>query len=216
MKKLLTIFSALTVINAPITIISCNNIETRDRIKISLDLFKTQLALIPVFDRENKITTVTEAIFKNAVYGALETNAYRGQVASNELEFTYYDQKIVATSWTDLMWQPTPNGGEKTTLITVKITASVTSMHFANATEIITIALYHTQPTALATIKFAYEEKILKDLAVEQMMGYFAILNPTYYFASRHFDIKKTAANIEIDAAPTSERYVGQNIILLN
>ncbi|WHQ36541.1 hypothetical protein [Spiroplasma sp. SV19] len=213
MKKLLTMFSALTMISAPITAVSCGNFETRDRSKISLALFKTQLALVPVFDPQNTITTVTETIFQNAIYGALETNEYRGEVASKELEFTYYQQGTTPSSWTDLKWQPTTGGGEKTSLIKVKIAASATSIHFADATEIITTALYRTQPVYLATIKFNYEEKTLKPLPATAMMQYFAILNPTFYFTTRHFDIKKTATEVEIAAVPSSERYVGKNVI---
>ncbi len=213
MKKLLTMFSALTVFSAPITAVSCGNFETRDRSKISLTLFKTQLALIPVFDKTGTITTVTEPIFQNAIYGALETNEYRGEVVSNESEFTYYKQGTTPTSWTDLSWQAIPNGGEKTTLIKVKITARATSVHFANSTEIITMALYRTQPTYLSTIKFNYEEKILKTLPVTEMMQYFAVLNPTFYFTTRHFEIKRTATAVEISAAKNSERYIGTSVI---
>lgn len=213
MKRLLTIFSALTVFSAPITAVSCNNFATRDRSKISLALFKTQLALVPVFDQNNTITTVTEPIFQNEIYGALETNAYRGEVANNELQFTYYQQGTTPSSWTDLSWQQLPSGGEKTTLINVKITASATSVHFSDTTEIIAIALYRTQPADLATIKFNYETKVLVTVPVSEMMKYFAVLNPTFYFTSRHFEIQKTATGVEIMAVKNSERYIGKNVI---
>ncbi|MBH8623105.1 MULTISPECIES: hypothetical protein [Spiroplasma] len=213
MKRLLTMFSALTVFSAPVTAVSCNNFATRDRSKISLALFKTQLALVPVFDHQNTIATVTEPIFQNAIYEALETNQYRGEVASNELEFTYYQQGTTPTSWTDLTWQQIPSGSEKTTFINVKIKANATSVHFADTTEIIAIALYRTQPADLETIKFNYKTKVLATLLVSEMMEYFAVLNPTFYFTPRHFEIQKTATEVEIIAAKNSERYIGKNVI---
>ncbi|WP_233485543.1 hypothetical protein [Spiroplasma sp. ChiS] len=49
MKKLLTSFMAFMVVSVFATVVSCAKIETRDRSKISLFLFKSELALIPVF-----------------------------------------------------------------------------------------------------------------------------------------------------------------------
>ncbi len=71
MKKLLTSFSALIVISVPATAVSRVRAETRDRSKISLYLFKSELALIPVFEKQQLTTKVTEMIFKNLIYDAL-------------------------------------------------------------------------------------------------------------------------------------------------
>ncbi|WP_348734814.1 hypothetical protein [Spiroplasma endosymbiont of Ammophila pubescens] len=82
MKKLLTSFTALMVISVPATVVSCARMETRDRSKISLSLFKSELALIPVFETQQPTTKVTKTIFQNAVYDALETNAKTGIIMS--------------------------------------------------------------------------------------------------------------------------------------
>ncbi len=50
-------------------------------------------------------------------------------------------------------------------------------------------------------------------LPVDEMMAYFAVLNPTFYFSSRHFAISKTANSVIIKTLPTSKRYRDENII---
>ncbi|WP_374696474.1 hypothetical protein [Spiroplasma endosymbiont of Polydrusus formosus] len=55
-------------------------------------------------------------------------------------------------------------------------------------------------------------EKMLT-LPVDEMMAYFAVLNPTFYFSSRHFAISKTANSVIIKTLPTSKRYRDENII---
>ncbi|MFX4056932.1 MAG: hypothetical protein EHV01_001145 [Spiroplasma sp. hy2] len=213
MKKLLTSFTALMVISVPATVVSCVRMETRDRSKISLSLFKSELALIFVFETQQPTTKVTETIFQNAVYDALETNEYHGEIPNAELKFIYYDKDGISKSWTDLPWQPLASGGAKTALLWVQIIANKNSIHFADKTDIISITLYQTQPLALDTITSNYEAKVLKALPVENMMAYFAILNPTFYFSPRHFAITKTTDYVIIKALSTSNRYRGENRI---
>ncbi|APE74599.1 hypothetical protein [Spiroplasma citri] len=74
MKKLLTSFMAFMVVSVFATVVSCAKIETRDRSKISLSLFKSELALIPVFEKQQPTAKITETMFQNAIYDALETN----------------------------------------------------------------------------------------------------------------------------------------------
>lgn len=213
MKKLLTSFMAFMVVSVPATVVSCAKIETRDRSKISLSLFKSELALIPVFEKQQPTAKVTETMFQNAIYDALETNEYRGEIASEDLKFIYYDKDLISKSWTDLPWQPLASGGAKTALLWVQIIANKNSIHFADKTDIISVTLYQTEPLALDTITFNYEKKVLKTLPVEDMMTYFAVLNPTFYFSARHFLISKTTDRVIIKEVSTSNRYRGENII---
>ncbi|WP_342256469.1 hypothetical protein [Spiroplasma endosymbiont of Poecilobothrus nobilitatus] len=213
MKKLLTSFTVLMVISVSATVVSCAGIETRDRSKIYLSLFKSELALIPVFETQQPTTKVTETIFQNVIYDSLETNEYHGEIPSDELKFIYYDKDGISKLWTDLTWQPLASGGAKTALLWVQIIVNKNSTHFAYKTDIISITLYQTQPLVLDTITFNYEAKMLKSLPIEDMMSYFAILNPTFYFSPRHFTITKTTDHVIIKASSTSNRYRGENLI---
>ncbi len=98
--------TSLTAVILPINSVSCISWETSDRTKISLALFKSELFLVPFFETETPTKTVTETMFQDAIYDALETNEYRGEVDSGELKFIYYNQYLIPISWTDLSWQP--------------------------------------------------------------------------------------------------------------
>ncbi|AGM26008.1 hypothetical protein SSYRP_v1c04150 [Spiroplasma syrphidicola EA-1] len=202
MRKLLLTFNTISIFSTSSLVVSCQKSEPHDQTKITLSVIKTELALVPIITSQQ---TVTEIMFQDVIYRALETDDFRGTVNDNELVFTYYNNGVV-TPWKDLSLTERI---VKTEPVELEISAASDAKHFLDKTPRILTTLYQEEVANLADLKLIYDINDLKELPENELQAYFELKNKTIFFNNRHVIISKTPTAVTIKAVDTSDRYKG-------
>ncbi|AGM24992.1 hypothetical protein [Spiroplasma chrysopicola] len=208
MRKLLLTFNTISIFSTSSLVVSCQKAEAHDQTKITLSAIKTELALVPII---NPKQTVTEFMFEDAIYRALETDDFRGTPNDNELVFTYYSNGVI-TDWKDLSLTERI---AKTDRVELEITAGREAKHFLDKTPRIFTTLYKEEVASLEDIKLIYDLNDLKALPEKELQHYFELKNKTIFFNNRHVIFTKTPTAVTISAVDTSDRYKGTLTIKL-